>query len=353
VAEHITVNTSNKTTELSGDVNSFLNTYNANVKTESGDVSFLKGISLNKVEGWYWEKIKNKETKAVFYRYYIRYPFSEKELNGLIAAYEKNDRELTDRLNKELDILDHTAYLDEMLAANNRLREMIGIFKDQRKQKVRAGLAVFKATMQTLSVIPIENNPGKMKVVLLSGDREFFVAKLPRVISPCASIEEISSDSGAIFITYNYDYCKASSDQNYLEFYYSIGSVRIKDLVHFNVTTYKVEMAIKGKVRMELINNLAKLNIALKTAYSTAFTITRIELELPDNKLFLFEPSDMEINGKGLHQLIAEKALPSKDILYLNKSKINSISGRIFYIQNNNQIADSYRFYKVDFILVE
>ena len=85
VAERVEVTTSHSTTELSGDVNSFLDTWKEEVKTESGNVPFLKGISLSKVDGWYWEKIKNKSTKAIFYRYHIKYPFSEYELNTLIA----------------------------------------------------------------------------------------------------------------------------------------------------------------------------------------------------------------------------------------------------------------------------
>jgi hypothetical protein len=353
VAEHIKVTTTNNTTELNGEVNSFLNTYTSKVETESGDLSFLKGVSLSKSEGWYWEKIKNKETKAIFYRYYIRYPFSESELNVLIAAYQKNDRELTERLNTELSIIDNTGSLDELLAANNRLREMIDIFKDQRKRMVRIGLSVFKSTMQSLAVVAIENNPGIMKAVLLSGDRKFTVAKLPRVNSPCASVEEISSNEEALIITYNYDYCKVGSDQNYLEFYFSIGTIRIKDAVHFDVTAYKVEMSVNGKVQMRLINNLAKLDISLKTDYNTAFTISRIELDLPGNKLLVFDKLELQVNGKGTHQLKAEKALSSKELSRIDDTTLKLISGRIFYTQNNTHIENSFRFYKVGFILVK
>ena len=87
VAERVEVTTSHSTTELSGDVTSFLDTWKEDVATQSGNVPFLKGISLSKIDGWYWEKIKDKSTKAIFYRYHILYPFSERELNSLIAAY--------------------------------------------------------------------------------------------------------------------------------------------------------------------------------------------------------------------------------------------------------------------------
>lgn len=353
VAEQIEVTSTQETTELNGDVNSFLNTYNSEIKTESGDVSFLKGISLSKAEGWYWEKVKNKNTKDVFYRFHIRYPFSNSELNSLIAAYEEYDSELTARLNKELSIIDQTNSLDEMLAAQTRLREMTDIFKDQRRQKVRAGLAAFKATMYSLAVIPIDNQPGKMTVVLKSGHREFTVSKLPRVNSPCAVIEEVSDTESGTLITYNYEYCNADGDQNYLEFYYTIGSVRVKDIVPFNVTAFKVEISIIGKIHLEFINNLAKLDASIKTAYNTSFTITRIALELPEEKQLIFEPLAIEIEGKGIHQVSSKKALNNSDLNNIKNTKSHTISGRIFYTQNNTRVSESYRFYKSDFKLVK
>ena len=346
VAERVEVTTVHSTTELSGDVTSFLDTWKEDVKTESGDVPFLKGISLSKVDGWYWEKIKDKSTKAIFYRYHIRYPFSDRELNSLIAAYEKNDRELTERLNNEINIIDYTTSLDEMVAAQNRLREMSGIFKDQRKQMVRAGLAAFKATMQTLSVVPVENHPGKMTVLLRSGDRIFTVAKDPRVSSPCAEILEVTNIEGETQVTYSYDYCRAGSDQNVLEFYYTLGAIRLKDDVRFDITAYQVELSMGGTIQLKLINNLAKLSIPVETAYNTAFTVTRIELELDKDLQLIFDQLEIPFTGKGTHQIQVEKALSPEVLEQLENDHPKKVSGRIFYTQDDTGIAGSFRVYK-------
>ena len=349
VAERVEVTTSHSTTELSGDVISFLDTWQSDVATESGNVPFLKGISLSKVDGWYWEKIKNKSTKAIFYRYHIKYPFSDRELNSLIAAYEKNDRELTERLNIEINIIDRTTSLDELIAAYNRLREMSGLFKDQRKQKVRAGLAAYKATMQTLSVVPVENQPGKMIVLLRSGERMFTVAKDPRVSSPCAEVLEVTNMEGETQVTYSYDYCRAGSDQNILEFYYSVGAIRLKDEVRFDITAYQVELSMGGTIQLKLINNLAKVSIPVKTEYNTAFTVTRIELELDKDLQLIFDQTGLPFTGKGVHQIKVEKALSPEVLEKLKNYNSKNVSGRIFYIQDDTGISDSYRIYKAGF----
>lgn len=349
VAERVEVTTVHTTTELSGDVTSFLDTWKEDVATESGNVPFLKGISMSKVEGWYWEKIKNKSSKQLFYRYHIKYPFSDQELNALIAAYEKNDRELTDRLENEIYIIDHTSSLDELVAAQSRLREMSGIFKDQRKQQVSAGLAAFKATMQTLSVVPLSNHPGEMIVLLKSGDRMFAVEKSPRVSSPCAEILEVTDIEGKTRVTYSYDYCRAGSDQNILAFYYTLGAIRLKDEVRFDITAYQVELSMGGTIQLNLINNLAKISIPVKTEYNTAFTITRIELEFENDFQLIFDDTQLLFAGKGIHHIQVEKALTSEYLEKLQAYPSKKVSGRIFYTQDDTDISGSYRIYKAEF----
>lgn len=351
VAEWVQVSSTQNTTELNGDVNSFLQSYQSETLTESGDVPFLQGISLSKVEGWYWEKMKDKESKQVYYRYYIRYPFSEQELNALIAAYQKNDRALTDRLNSQLAIIDHSHSLDEMVAANAQLREMTQLFKDGRKQQVRAGLATFNATLKSLAVVPIINQPGLMVVVLQAGDRVFTTNKNPRVSSACAEVNEIERTEEGVSISYSYDYCRAGSEQNELEFYYTLGKMRIKDKVRFDVTAYKVDLSMAGTIQMTLIDNLAKLSVPVKSAFNTTFSVSRIELAFSEDLHLFFELTDALYSGKGIQVILAEKALSPTQLKKIKNRTNKPISGRIFYTQTDTQIAGSYRIYKADIIV--
>ena len=50
---------------------------------ETADIPSLKGISLNKVSEYYWEKLQDKDTKKITVAYHVKYPFSEAELQKL------------------------------------------------------------------------------------------------------------------------------------------------------------------------------------------------------------------------------------------------------------------------------
>ncbi len=56
-------------------VSNFVENFETSTKTKSADISFIKGISLNKVEDFYWEKVS--EDGRIRYYYHIKYPFSE------------------------------------------------------------------------------------------------------------------------------------------------------------------------------------------------------------------------------------------------------------------------------------
>lgn len=345
VAEQVQTSTVQTTEELNGDVNSFLSTYSAQIKSESGDVPFLTGISESKVDDWYWEKIKDKKKHETYYRYHIRYPFPQSELNALVVAYEKYDRKLTDNLNRQLDTIGQTTSLEALFAAYTQLQGMSTLFKDNRKMLVKSGLNEFKSILKSLRVVPVENKPGSMTVQMRSGTRSFTIAQIPQVSSPCAETEKISADSGYITISYNYDYCKPGSEENYLKFRFSVGNMRLVDVAPFEITSQRVEMNVIGTVYLKMIGNLAKLEIPVKTKYGTEFQVTRIDLEFPSGIILTFENQYIMVSGKGSHILKTDIVLNEKQQLDITKHKI--VSGRIYYKAGEN--TGSYRIYKAKF----
>ena len=349
VADHIRVKTEINTRELSGDVNSFLETYQSTVTSESGDVPFLQGISLNKVSGWYWEKIKDKVNKKVFYQYYIKYPFTEFELNELIDAYKRQDRELTERLNTQLVVIDNTTSLDELILAHRQLTEMTTLFKDQRKYKVRAGIASFRGLLQNMRVSPIENIPGKMIVVLQSGNRVFIASGNPKVSSPCAEIFEVVSTLEGTLITYNYEYCLAGSDENTIDFLFVHGNLRLKDRVRFDVTKNKVDFYVSGPIVIVEQGDKLSLRFVLKSKFETPFTISRIELEQGENTFLVFDKLTQSVKGSGEHTILAQKNIVLTDGQNQLLKDADTISGRVFFTIDETGIKDSYRVYKSRF----
>jgi hypothetical protein len=76
----------------------------AKVKLHAGQLGFVNGISESKIADFYWVKTSKKKEPLKF-EYYIKYPFSDDDLNSLIADYNreifKREQELK-QLKKEV-----------------------------------------------------------------------------------------------------------------------------------------------------------------------------------------------------------------------------------------------------------
>ena len=81
---------------------------------QTADIPSLKGIALNKVSDFYWEKIQEKDTKKIVVAYHVKYPFSELELKKLIQEFNQKDQEMTDQLNGILDNVDGIGSIEDL-----------------------------------------------------------------------------------------------------------------------------------------------------------------------------------------------------------------------------------------------
>ena len=95
VAQNITFSESSILNQkLEGeDITEFVDIYSSNTDVKAATVPFIQGISLSKVEDFYWEKLQNKKTKEIYYNYSIKYPFSQLELKKLVRDFEKRDKQ--------------------------------------------------------------------------------------------------------------------------------------------------------------------------------------------------------------------------------------------------------------------
>ena len=84
---------------------------------QTADIPSLKGISLNKVSDFYWEKIQNKKTKEITVAYHVKYPYSEAELQKLIREFNKKDQEMTSKLNGIVNNIDDIKSI-ELISTN-------------------------------------------------------------------------------------------------------------------------------------------------------------------------------------------------------------------------------------------
>src|SRR5690606_35361380 len=78
--------------ERRNDVSTFIDNFENTIDVNSEYFNALKGISVSRVSDFYWEEKGRGAEKRIVY--HIKYPFSDLELRGLIADYERYDREI-------------------------------------------------------------------------------------------------------------------------------------------------------------------------------------------------------------------------------------------------------------------
>ncbi|MFO7864525.1 MAG: hypothetical protein R6U85_11030, partial [Salinivirgaceae bacterium] len=179
--------------DMMNNISNYAENYESTTKSQATDVSFVKGIALNKAEEFYWEVLKNKATDAITAHYHVKYPFSEMELKKLVMAFEKMDRELTKQLNGILDDIPNMASVERMEGAIKELTQLEERFPGPRKDQAATGISRIKTRLKSITVHPEINNLGEIVYSLRVDDQIVTASKKPKVfnVSNCATITNV------------------------------------------------------------------------------------------------------------------------------------------------------------------
>ncbi|MDE5930212.1 MAG: plethodontid receptivity factor PRF, partial [Muribaculaceae bacterium] len=108
--------------------------YSSSVAVQAARLPFIKGISLSKADAVYWTKVRDKNTKAEYYQYYVRYPFFRVEQATLEKEFEEYDAAKEAELETLEADIDNVDSLDGIKSAIGALESLSEYFFD----KVRA-----------------------------------------------------------------------------------------------------------------------------------------------------------------------------------------------------------------------
>ncbi len=116
VADHISSTSVSKSTEITANkLSELYQSFSNVITTQSGKRDYLQGVSASNVVAFYWEKLTDKQTKAVKYQYFVKYPFSQFDLDDLVEDFRKKDALLTEEMNKVLGLLDTYTTVEELI----------------------------------------------------------------------------------------------------------------------------------------------------------------------------------------------------------------------------------------------
>lgn len=331
-------------------VSAFLEKFASQTTTESGKVPFLQGISLSKVEEFYWEKLQRKD-KSIYFYYHIKYPFSDFELQKLVSDFKMRDAELTKQLEDLLAQTETVESVEQIEKNISELKVLTDYFMDGRKDQANLGITRYLSMLSSIELVEVESNLGELKYALRLGTRTISTVKKPITKSECARITSTVNNQDSWLVKYDYANCYEDPENNILvkyrfgnsdvqkKFYFDISankaSIFVNEPFHFTTTT-KGDGTIDASV----------LDITVVSKYDAPFTIDKIIIEFKGLTPVTIDGINQSFSGKGNHNFKLNINQPIKiDGTSATGKSLAFLSGYIHYKSNVTGEVKTYRIY--------
>lgn len=228
-------------------ITEFLDEYTAEGSTRAASIPFIKGISLSKVDGSYWEKRKDKKTNVITCCYAVRYPFPASEHRKLVMEFEKRDKEMEALVSGLEKSVDTVTSVEEINQRINQLRPAMDYFFDKTRQQWVNGVADnYRKLPNSITVKGEKIDNLTHKVALYLNNRKIKTGIMPRLTSNCASKLKVTPEGDEMLITYDNEDC-LSDEINSVEVLFRLQGKALKYTIHFDAP-----QADKGNKRRRL-----------------------------------------------------------------------------------------------------
>lgn len=179
-----------------------------NIKTKIAKMPAIQGITVQKADVFY-KRFYNKKTGEEYFVLYMRYPFNEFERRDLIAAYNKMEKEIDEKIAKYIEDVDNVESVEDIKTS---ISGLISLKKelsedDSRINQISTVVGMYNDIYNAIMMDVVESVPGKVAVRLLYNDRLIETSQKPRVSSDCATDFDISTENGLWYIGYDSRFC--------------------------------------------------------------------------------------------------------------------------------------------------
>lgn len=356
VADFISSSSVSKSSEITaGKLTELYQSFSNVITTQSGKRDFLQGVSASNVVDFYWEKQVDKKTKNIKYQYFIKYPFSQFDLDDLVADFRAKDQLLTDEMNKALALLGNFTSIEELIQCQSQLSKLEQIFIDERKGQSQTGIERCKALLASAYLADVGSTLGKVRYSIKIGDKIVRCARKPVINSECAKIQDRRLGEDVCEVTYMYDECYDEPGNN-VKVSYTFGNNRPEKLFYFNITEQKASLLISGKIRIgggtvvgDKVTN-AECTIPLQSKYDSPVAVTRLTLEWKEYGIIVDLALNESFSAKGQHEL--KVTIPNElPISKISTASVpaNKLNGSIMYNSANTGKSSAIRIYRYDY----
>jgi len=277
----------------------------------------LNGISLLNVVDY----CHRQDLSAGKIRYWIKYPFSEEQLQELIEEWKKIDQEITDKIKTLCNQERNYTLIESYIRDIEELTRLETILQGSRKDAVVIARQRIVASVHSMRIVPVSNQQGIFSFKLMLGSMEVSTYQKPEITSSCASIGTFTRNGFLNTVTYDCSECTFGS-QNFVLVKYKLLFEEIGARFFFDITENKINVTVPGPILLSGqlgangITNI-KFLIHLFSEYSYPFIVESIEItptkywnsfwtgSLQSERLptIIFHNIDQEIKGKGEQNL--------------------------------------------------
>ena len=236
IAQNIEFSDSHSVEQVSGTgdrITEFVDRYIAEGSTKAASLPFIKGISLSKVDGSYWEKRQDKKSGKITYCYAIRYPFPESEHQALIAEFEKQDREMEDAVREMEKQVAAVTSVEEIDQCITKMRPLVEYFFDKTRREWAEGvLQDYRKLPASITVESKADGKDACLVSLYLKGRKITTTVMPKLKADCASRLKAVPRGDEIRVTYSSEDC-LEDEENYVEMTFRLPGKSLKHKFYF------------------------------------------------------------------------------------------------------------------------
>ena len=209
--------------------------FESTTKARVAKMPAIKGVSISKADTYY-EVFKNKKSGEKYYQLYVKYPFTQAEIDEMTAIYEKQEEDINNRiyeLDMKLNEIETVEQIASSIVALSSLKEELDEI-DARVKRIDGIIKLYNAIYGNISIDIVENNPGKIVFNLVYDGKKLKTSQMPKMSSNCAYDIVAKNVGDKVVVTYNSEYCYAQDD-NRIDLKYNFGTKNVKKTVYFKL----------------------------------------------------------------------------------------------------------------------
>lgn len=332
-------------------ISSYLEKFATTTTTTSGPVPFLQGISIAKVEEFYWEKLENKANRSIRFEYHLKYPFPRTEIWKLVEEFKKRDVEMTKQLDELVAAADNITDIDDIEKNVGELRILVDYFMDGRKDKANLGITRYKALYNSIELVELESGLGELKYGLRLGNRMVSTSRKPQTRSECARVTSFINNKDYAIIKYDFFNC-AEDPENNIMVTYRFGNNNVQKPFYFDITADKAAIFVNEPIRLTAteisdgVVNSSTMSITMVSKYDAPFTIDKVEIEVQGQAPITVDNIQQSFSGKGNHALNLNVYQPFPiEKTTTSGQRIAMLAGYIHFKSDKTGERKTYRIY--------